>query len=111
MSSDDSAALDKINNDQIAATGDQGNTGIWMGVWDSDKGMYLAAYGAAEADGAEATIEDHNRIGSITKTFPATAILQLVAAGDLEVGATVLLHTCETEARTATCAGQCTAPG
>ena len=75
MSSEDAAALDEINETAIKAVKDVGNPGIWMGGWDPDKGMYLAAYGEAEADGAEAALDDHSRIGSITKTFTATAIL------------------------------------
>ena len=53
--------------------------GLWVVIADPDLGYWQAAIGNAVVDGAPATIEDHNRIGSITKTFAAVAVLQLVA--------------------------------
>jgi D-alanyl-D-alanine carboxypeptidase len=63
--------------------------GMWVGVWDPAKGVHLAAYGDAVAEETPATIDDSGRIGSITKTFTATAVLQQVAAGALSLDDTV----------------------
>ncbi|WP_280264782.1 serine hydrolase domain-containing protein [Nocardia wallacei] len=53
--------------------------GAWVGIADADRGTYMRAYGRADlgADRA-ATTGDHYRIGSVTKTFTATAVLRLV---------------------------------
>jgi D-alanyl-D-alanine carboxypeptidase len=45
--------------------------GLNIGVWVPGRGRYVQALGVSDLD-------DHLRIGSITKTFTATAILQLV---------------------------------
>jgi D-alanyl-D-alanine carboxypeptidase len=63
--------------------------GLWVTIADPDLGYWQAAIGNAVVDGAPATIEDHNRIGSITKTFAAVAVLQLVADDKLTLDATV----------------------
>src|ERR1700744_4477141 len=49
----------------------------------------MHAYGSAGRGEARATVADHVRIGSITKTFTATVILQLVAQGKLSLSGTV----------------------
>lgn len=48
-------------------------------VWSSAVGS------ASYAEGRDATAETQYRIGSITKTFTATAIMQLYAAGELDL--------------------------
>ncbi len=63
--------------------------GMWIGVWDPKKGWHIGGYGEAVVGGAKATDADHSRIGSVTKTFTATAILQQVAAGKLALTDTV----------------------
>lgn len=55
--------------------------GMWVGVWDADKGMHLGAYGNAVIDGAAAETDQIGRIGSVTKTFTAAAMLQQVSQG------------------------------
>ena len=62
---------------------------VYIGVWEPGKGVFIHAYGNAVRGGARATLGDHVRIGSITKTFTATVILQLVAQGRLSLGGTV----------------------
>lgn len=59
--------------------------GMWIGVWEPDKGVHVAAYGKAAEGSTEATSADHGRIGSVTKTFTAAAVLQQVAAGNLNL--------------------------
>jgi D-alanyl-D-alanine carboxypeptidase len=88
MGSDDAAPIDDAST--LAIESSQGELpGMWIGVWDPDKGVHLAAYGQAVVDEADATIDDKGRIGSITKTFTATAILEQVAAGALSLDDTV----------------------
>ena len=62
---------------------------VYIGVWDPRTGLFMHAYGNAVRGGTRATVADHVRIGSITKTFTATVILQLVAQGKLSLGGTV----------------------
>ncbi len=59
--------------------------GLWIGVWDPAKGFYTQASGEAVKGGAKATIDDHGRIGSVTKTFTVVAVLEKVAAGRLKL--------------------------
>lgn len=52
--------------------------GAMIGIW-SPQGEYVKAFGVADtATGAPMKPDFHSRIGSVTKTFTATAVLQLV---------------------------------
>jgi len=51
---------------------------LYVGIWDPRRGTFLRAYGHAVRGGAKATVDDSLRIASITKTFTATIVLQLV---------------------------------
>jgi D-alanyl-D-alanine carboxypeptidase len=62
---------------------------MWIGVWDPTKGSHIGAYGQAVVDGAAATVEDHSRIGSVTKTFTAVAVLEQVEKGELSLTDTI----------------------
>jgi D-alanyl-D-alanine carboxypeptidase len=58
--------------------------GVVVGVWVPGEGEYVVARGKANLQtGEERDLEDPFRIGSITKTFTATAVLQLVDQGKL----------------------------
>ena len=58
--------------------------GAIVGVWSPD-GDYVKAFGVADtATGTPMKTDFYHRIGSVTKTFTATAVLQL--AGDGKVG-------------------------
>ena len=87
MNDADASALDNAVT-QALAEGLDGAPGAWVGVWLPDKGVHVAAYGKA-TDSADATIEDHNYIGSLTKTATATAVLQLVDQGTIALTDTV----------------------
>ncbi len=55
--------------------------GATVGVWSAD-GDYVKAFGAADTTtGAPMRIDFYSRIGSVTKTFTATAVLQLADRG------------------------------
>jgi D-alanyl-D-alanine carboxypeptidase len=87
MSDADAAAIDQTVQDAIAEIPDL--AGLWIGVWDPDKGHYLQAYGDAVRGSEPAAIDQHGRIGSVTKTFTTTAILQQVAEGNLSLDSTI----------------------
>jgi D-alanyl-D-alanine carboxypeptidase len=58
--------------------------GVVVGVWVPDEGEYVLARGKANLKtGEKRDLDDSFRIGSITKTFTATAVLQLVDEGKL----------------------------
>ncbi|MCX5152240.1 beta-lactamase family protein, partial [Streptomyces sp. NBC_00320] len=53
--------------------------GVTVGLWAPGKGSYVKTFGVADkATGAPMTTGLHVRIGSETKTFTVTALLQLV---------------------------------
>lgn len=88
MGADDSAAVDATFQEILDSAGDE-LPGMWVGIWSAETGQYSAAYGKAELGGADATIDDHGRIGSVTKTFTATAILKRVDSGELSLEDTI----------------------
>jgi D-alanyl-D-alanine carboxypeptidase len=59
--------------------------GVIVGVV-TPSGTWKAAYGKADpAKGTPMTVDMHTRIGSVTKTFTGTAIMQLAEAGKLSL--------------------------
>lgn len=61
-----------------------GVPGIAVGIWVPGHGTYVRAFGTANlVTGAPFRIDDHVRIGSITKMFVATEVLRLVDKGRL----------------------------
>lgn len=65
---------------------------LYVGIWDPRRGMFTKAYGHAVRGGAEATVQDSLRIASITKTFTATVVLQLVAEDRIKLDADLADH-------------------
>ena len=64
--------------------------GVNVGIWIPGRGTWVRSFGQADlATGAPMEIADHLRIASVTKTFTATAILQLVDAGKLSLDDTL----------------------
>lgn len=60
--------------------------GAMVGVWIPDQGEWVHAEGLADKQTKEKlTINDHFRVGSITKTFVVTALLQLMDRGKLSL--------------------------
>ena len=60
--------------------------GVLVGVWDAEGGSYIHAYGSADlATKQPLTAADHFRIGSNTKTFVISVLLQLVDEGKLNL--------------------------
>jgi D-alanyl-D-alanine carboxypeptidase len=89
MSVAKAAELDATAEENLNVAGPGQIPGMWIGVWDPAEGVHVEAYGEAVVGEAAATTEDHSYIGSVTKTFTATAILELVAAGELSLTDTV----------------------
>lgn len=59
--------------------------GALVGIWSPD-GDYVKAFGVADtATGAPMGTDFYSRIGSVTKTFTATAVLQLVDGGKVNL--------------------------
>jgi len=80
MSDADRGSIDAAAADALAQS--DGATALYVGIWNPTKGVYQQAYGES-SPGVAATVADHNRIGSVTKTFTATAVLQLVSSGQI----------------------------
>ena len=60
--------------------------GVLIGVWDPAEGFYTGGFGTADTTSGRAPAPaDSFRIGSVTKTFTATLVLQLVAEGKLRL--------------------------
>ncbi|MEV6253878.1 serine hydrolase domain-containing protein [Nocardia sp. NPDC051929] len=60
--------------------------GVLVAVHDPKRGSFVRAYGTADlATGRPMDVADHVRIGSITKTFTATAVLRAADEGKLSL--------------------------
>ena len=60
--------------------------GALVGVWIPEKGSWTTSLGVANLEtGEPSAFENHVRIGSITKTFTVTMILQLAEQGSLDL--------------------------
>ena len=58
-----------------------GVTGTVVSIVDPERGTFLKAYGTADTAGTPMSPDLHYRIGSVTKTFTADAVLRLVDQG------------------------------
>lgn len=87
------SAADQAFVDATVADALRANPGGQMGMSISLRGPagdYARAYGLANNTSRTAlTLNDHFRIGSVTKTFTATAVLRLIEAGRLSFSDTV----------------------
>ncbi|MFD3541973.1 serine hydrolase domain-containing protein [Streptomyces sp. NPDC058662] len=64
--------------------------GVTVGLWAPGKGSYVRSFGVADkATGAPMRQDLHVRIGSETKTFTVTALLQLVDQGKVRLDDTI----------------------
>ncbi|MBJ8345583.1 serine hydrolase [Antrihabitans sp. YC2-6] len=67
--------------------------GVVVSVVDPELGEYTHAYGIADAaTNRPMTVDDRFRIGSVTKSFTATAVLQLADAGKLNLDDTLAMY-------------------
>jgi D-alanyl-D-alanine carboxypeptidase len=76
--------LQELDNTIAKVRKDKNLPGVLVGVSVPGEGEYVSAQGSANLDtGTKPQPSDQFRIGSVTKTFVATAILQLVEEGKL----------------------------
>jgi D-alanyl-D-alanine carboxypeptidase len=74
--------------DQVMA--DTGTPGVIVGVWEGGKSPLIVAHGKSSiATSAPLQAEETFRIASLTKTFTATVVLQLVDEGALSLDDTI----------------------
>ncbi len=88
MSAKDAKRIDDAAQAAFESLGAK-SPGLYVGVWDPKKGFFTKAYGLAEVGGTKATVDDSLRIGSMTDSYTATVILQLVREGKLMLDGTV----------------------
>jgi D-alanyl-D-alanine carboxypeptidase len=81
----DQKLTSQIGNFAKERIGD-GITGVVVGIRDPNHGYLMQAYGDADTAGTPMSTRMHYRIASVTKTFTATAILQLVDQGKVGLG-------------------------
>ncbi len=83
FSSEEQLALTTIVESSLAQTN---SPGALIGIWYPGRGDWTYAAGIKDlATAAPVTLDDYVRIASITKTFTATVILQLVDEGKLSL--------------------------
>ncbi|MBS1882295.1 MAG: beta-lactamase family protein [Actinobacteria bacterium] len=63
--------------------------GVIAGVWIGGKGWTAVRGSTVKGKHVTPTLADHTRIGSVTKTFTGTVILQLVEEGKLKLDQTI----------------------
>src|ERR687893_277717 len=81
FSDDTVRRLDRAISNQMQAND---LPGVVVGVWVPGEGEYVVARGKANLEtGEKREVGDPFRVGSITKTFVATAVLRLVEEGEL----------------------------
>lgn len=92
MSAED-AAFVQSRAEVAMIIGGEDMPGLLLGVWDPQKGVYKGGFGVADAvSGRVPAPADAFRAGSVTKTFTATLILQLVAEGKLRLDGRVATY-------------------
>jgi D-alanyl-D-alanine carboxypeptidase len=73
-----------------AAMGIHQLPGAIVSIDDPGRGTFVKAYGTSDlASGRKLQVSDHYRVYSVTKTFTATAVLQLVDGGQLSLDETL----------------------
>ncbi|MET7453013.1 serine hydrolase domain-containing protein [Streptomyces sp. NPDC005574] len=78
-------------DDAVRRVMDQANVpGVNVGIWTPDKGEYVKSFGVADkATGQPMSSDLYLRIGSETKTFTVTALLELVDQGKIGLDDTI----------------------
>lgn len=82
----DLAAIDAYVSKRML---DLGIPGVALGIVQGDRIVHLRGFGVADETGRPVTVQTPFRIGSITKSFTALAVMQLAEAGKIELDAPV----------------------
>ncbi len=85
----DARTQERLDRTLATVTRQTWNPGTIAGVWVGDRGWTAVDGVADRATGRGPRLGDHTRIGSVTKTFTATLILQLVDQGRLRLDDTI----------------------
>lgn len=85
----DPALRSQIDALAKATVGTNGITGVIVGIHDPARGDLLTGYGTADRAGTPIRTDMHYRIASVTKTFTATAVLQLAEKRKLSLDDTL----------------------
>ncbi|MFJ3877768.1 serine hydrolase domain-containing protein [Streptomyces sp. NPDC090077] len=89
----DAATAERLDEAVTAAMKKAGIPGVTVGLWFDGRGSYERSFGTADtATGAPMKTDLFTRIGSVTKTFTVTALLQLVDDGRLRLDDPVSRH-------------------
>jgi EmrB/QacA subfamily drug resistance transporter len=80
------AAIERFVQDEMAA---QRIPGLALGIVEDDRIAYLRGFGEADDSGRAVTPQTPFIIGSLSKSFTALAVMQLVEAGKVELDAPV----------------------
>jgi CubicO group peptidase (beta-lactamase class C family) len=80
------AAIDRYVEDEMAA---QRIPGLALAIVEGDRVAYVRGFGRADDSGRDVTPKTPFVIGSLSKSFTALAIMQLVEAGKVELDAPV----------------------
>lgn len=85
----DAAVAARLDTAIEAAMSAEAIPGALIGIWSPD-GRYVKAFGVADtATDSPVKTDFYSRIGSVTKTFTATALLQLVDSGEVGLDAPI----------------------
>lgn len=82
----DFAAIDAYVTEQVDALG---IPGLALGIVQDDQIVHLQGFGVADSSGRAVTPQTPFYIGSVTKSFTALAVMQLVEAGKIDLDAPV----------------------
>ncbi|MEU9088030.1 serine hydrolase domain-containing protein [Streptomyces sp. NPDC048357] len=86
----DPATVARLDAAITAAMKKDGIPGVTVGLWMPGRGDYVKSFGLADtASGTPMKTDLHTRVGSVTKTFTVTALLQLVDQGRIRLDAPV----------------------
>ncbi|MEY9849010.1 D-alanyl-D-alanine carboxypeptidase [Streptacidiphilus sp. BW17] len=89
----DPALVARLDKAIEAVQKETGTPGVTVGLWMPGRGDYVRSFGVADkATGAPMRPDLYMRIGSETKTFTATAVLELVDQGLVKLDAPIVTY-------------------
>ncbi|KJK45998.1 serine hydrolase domain-containing protein [Streptomyces sp. NRRL F-4428] len=86
----DDVIAEKLDDAITAAMREAGIPGVGVGLWIDGDEAYVRSFGTADkTTGIPIKTDMHTRIGSVTKTFTVTGVLQLVDDGKVRLDAPI----------------------